>query len=122
MKASTCSSSPRPKYRDTRTGSRPTPRSTSRAHAAYAEAAVEVLGPQITRVQGACARAGVGAVLGVNERLAGTRTCFNSQVFIDPDGTLLRVHRKLQPCPLGNTILFWPATSLRRVAACVAPG
>lgn len=58
-----------------------------------------MLGPQITRVQGACARAGVGAVLGVNERLAGTRTCFNSQVFIDPDGTLLRVHRKLQPCP-----------------------
>ncbi|MEV5203401.1 carbon-nitrogen hydrolase family protein [Streptomyces sp. NPDC053720] len=67
------------------------------ANAAYAEASVEVPGPQIARVQAACDRAGVGAVLGVSERLAGTRTCFNSQVFIEPDGSLLGVHRKLQP-------------------------
>lgn len=67
------------------------------ADAAYAEASVEVPGPRIDRVRTACRRAGVGAVLGVSERLAGTRTCFNSQVFIDPDGTLLGVHRKLQP-------------------------
>ncbi|MFE1406129.1 carbon-nitrogen hydrolase family protein [Streptomyces sp. NPDC058770] len=67
------------------------------ANAAYAEASVEVPGPGIDRVRSACRRAGVGTVLGVSERLAGTRTCFNSQVFIDPDGTLLGVHRKLQP-------------------------
>ncbi|MFI9626153.1 carbon-nitrogen hydrolase family protein [Streptomyces sp. NPDC052042] len=67
------------------------------ANAAYAEASVEVPGPQIDRVRSACRRAGVGVVLGVSERLAGTRTCFNSQVFIDPDGTLLGMHRKLQP-------------------------
>jgi len=67
------------------------------ANAAYAEASVEVPGPQIDRVRSACRRAGTGVVLGVSERLRGTRTCFNSQVFIDPDGTLLGVHRKLQP-------------------------
>ncbi|MFB7914466.1 carbon-nitrogen hydrolase family protein [Streptomyces sp. NPDC056061] len=67
------------------------------ANAAYAGASVEVAGPQIARVRSACRRAGVGTVLGVSERLPGTRTCFNSQVFIDPDGSLLGVHRKLQP-------------------------
>ncbi|MFE7413164.1 carbon-nitrogen hydrolase family protein [Streptomyces laurentii] len=67
------------------------------ADAAYAGASVEVPGPQIDRVRSACRRAGVGVVLGVSERLAGTRTCFNSQVFVDPDGALLGVHRKLQP-------------------------
>ncbi|MFF2900277.1 carbon-nitrogen hydrolase family protein [Streptomyces sp. NPDC057966] len=67
------------------------------ANAAYAGASVEVPGPQIARIQSACRRAGAGAVLGVSERLEGTRTCFNSQVFIDPDGALLGVHRKLQP-------------------------
>ncbi|MFJ1890561.1 carbon-nitrogen hydrolase family protein [Streptomyces sp. NPDC088170] len=66
-------------------------------NAAYAGASVEVPGPQIARIQSACRRAGTGAVLGVSERLVGTRTCFNSQVFIDPDGALLGVHRKLQP-------------------------
>ncbi|MEU3077657.1 carbon-nitrogen hydrolase family protein [Streptomyces laurentii] len=65
--------------------------------AVYAGASVEVPGPGIDRVRSACRRAGVGIVLGVSERLAGTRTCFNSQVFVDPDGALLGVHRKLQP-------------------------
>nr|AAR97463.1 nitrilase [uncultured organism] len=67
------------------------------ANAQYTDASVEVPGPEIKRVQAACARAGVEVVLGVSERLRGTRTCFNSQVFIDADGSLLGVHRKLQP-------------------------
>jgi predicted amidohydrolase len=67
------------------------------ANAAYTAAAVEVPGPQVQRVQVAAARAGVEVVLGVCERLTGTGTCFNSQVFIDADGALLGVHRKLQP-------------------------
>ncbi|MEV0053184.1 carbon-nitrogen hydrolase family protein [Saccharopolyspora shandongensis] len=67
------------------------------ANVQYTDASVEVPGPEIERVQAACARAGVEVVLGISERLRGTRTCFNSQVFIDADGSLLGVHRKLQP-------------------------
>ncbi|MHA5986290.1 carbon-nitrogen hydrolase family protein [Pseudomonas aeruginosa] len=67
------------------------------ALAAYTDASVEVPGPEIRRLQVAAHQAGVMVVMGVSERLRGTRTCFNSQVFIDRDGTLLGVHRKLQP-------------------------
>ncbi|MEV5544055.1 carbon-nitrogen hydrolase family protein [Saccharopolyspora shandongensis] len=67
------------------------------ANVEYTDASIEVPGPEIERVQAACARAGVEVILGISERLSGTRTCFNSQVFIDADGTLLGVHRKLQP-------------------------
>lgn len=67
------------------------------ANAEYTHASIEVPGPEISRIQSACARAGVEIVLGISERLAGTGTCFNSQVFVDADGTLLGVHRKLQP-------------------------
>ncbi|HEV7976300.1 carbon-nitrogen hydrolase family protein [Amycolatopsis sp.] len=67
------------------------------ANVQYTRASVEVPGPEIARIQSACAQAGVEVVLGISERLAGTGTCFNSQVFIDADGTLLGVHRKLQP-------------------------
>ncbi|RKT87355.1 Predicted amidohydrolase [Saccharopolyspora antimicrobica] len=67
------------------------------ANAEYTDASIEVPGPEIARVQAACARAGVEVVLGISERLKGTRTCFNSQVYIDADGSLLGVHRKLQP-------------------------
>ncbi|MFD9664251.1 carbon-nitrogen hydrolase family protein [Rhodococcus sp. NPDC059968] len=67
------------------------------ADALYAKAAIEVPGPEIQRVQIAAAKAGTSVVLGICERLRGTHTLFNSQVFIDNDGTLLGVHRKLQP-------------------------
>ncbi|KAL2017886.1 hypothetical protein VTK56DRAFT_1542 [Thermocarpiscus australiensis] len=48
-------------------------------------------------VQDACRRAGVAVSLGVSERMAGGHTLFNSQVTVDGDGTILGVHRKLQP-------------------------
>jgi predicted amidohydrolase len=35
--------------------------------------------------------------MGISERPAGQYTCYNSAVFIDRDGTVLGVHRKLKP-------------------------
>lgn len=67
------------------------------ALAEYIEQSVEVPGPEIERLQVAARRAGVSVVMGVSERLRNGNTLFNSQVFIDSDGTLLGVHRKLQP-------------------------
>nr|AAR97460.1 nitrilase [uncultured organism] len=67
------------------------------ALAQYTDASVEIDGPEVTRLQQVAKAAGVAVVMGISERMAETRTCFNSQVFIDVDGTLLGVHRKLQP-------------------------
>lgn len=67
------------------------------ANAAYTSASIEVPGPEVVRVQVAAKQAGVAVVLGASERLRGTRTCFNSQIYIERDGTLVGVHRKLQP-------------------------
>lgn len=63
----------------------------------YQDASIEVPGPEIDRVQAAAREAGVAVVLGISERMKRGRTCFNSMVFIDTDGSLLGVHRKLQP-------------------------
>lgn len=67
------------------------------ANAMYTSASIEVPGPEIVRVQVAARQAGVSVVLGASERLRGTRTCFNSQIYVDRDGSLVGVHRKLQP-------------------------
>jgi aliphatic nitrilase len=62
------------------------------------EEAVTVPGPAVERLQGAAADAGVAVVVGVNEKLPESAgTMFNSQVFIDADGSLLGVRRKLVP-------------------------
>lgn len=39
----------------------------------------------------------VAICLGISERVEDGYTLFNSQVFIDRDGSILGVHRKLQP-------------------------
>ncbi len=52
-------------------------------------------GPEIARVQAAAKEAAVAVVLGISERDQGT--CYNTQVFIERDGSLLGIHRKLQP-------------------------
>ncbi|KAK0648698.1 carbon-nitrogen hydrolase [Cercophora newfieldiana] len=69
------------------------------ALAQYAEESVvvEPNGPDMVAIQDACRRAGVAINLGVSERMAGGHTLFNSQVTFDSDGSLLGVHRKLQP-------------------------
>lgn len=64
-------------------------------HARYRGASVEVPGPLVARVQDAARQAGVNVVLGVSERDGGT--LYNTQVHIDDEGTLLGIHRKLQP-------------------------
>lgn len=63
------------------------------------ENAVTVPGPAVDEVCEAAAGAGVAVVLGVNERdpNPGTGTMYNTQVFIDSDGTLLGSRRKLRP-------------------------
>lgn len=62
------------------------------------ENAVEIPGPATEKLQAAAEDAGVAIVIGVNEKDPGTAgTMYNSQVFIDADGSLLGVRRKLVP-------------------------
>ncbi|KAJ9421014.1 carbon-nitrogen hydrolase [Fusarium oxysporum] len=68
------------------------------ALAKYADESVVVQdGDEISRISAACRRTGVAISLGISERIAQGYTLFNSQVNIDANGTLLGVHRKLQP-------------------------
>ncbi|ETS76530.1 hypothetical protein PFICI_11917 [Pestalotiopsis fici W106-1] len=64
--------------------------------AAYAAESV-VVAEDLHDVQAACARHKITVVLGVSERMQGGHTLFNSVVTIDADGTILGVHRKMQP-------------------------
>lgn len=62
------------------------------------ENAVTVPGPSTDALCAAAEEAGVAVVIGVNEKRTGTAgTMYNSQIFIDGDGTLLGVRRKLVP-------------------------
>jgi aliphatic nitrilase len=62
------------------------------------ENAIEVPEESIDRIQSAAREAGVAVVLGVNERERGTSgTIYNSQIFVDADGSLLGRRRKLVP-------------------------
>ncbi|CAH0026341.1 unnamed protein product [Clonostachys rhizophaga] len=66
--------------------------------ALYADQSVVVEdGDEIKQIQAACRSAGTAISLGISERSSQGYTLFNSQVNIDADGTLLGVHRKLQP-------------------------
>jgi aliphatic nitrilase len=60
--------------------------------------AVEVPSPSTERIGRAARDAGAYVVMGINERRPGTMgTLFNSQVFFDPRGDILGVHRKIMP-------------------------
>ncbi len=63
----------------------------------YQDESVEIDGPEIGRVRDAAREHGVAVVIGASERGAGSRTCYNSSILIDRDGTLLGVHRKRKP-------------------------
>jgi aliphatic nitrilase len=59
------------------------------------EAAVEVPGPMLAPLCAAARAAGAVVVMGVTERLRGS--LYNAQVFIDADGSILGVRRKIKP-------------------------
>jgi predicted amidohydrolase len=63
----------------------------------YQDESVEVPGSAVTALQDAARRCGVAIVMGASERHFSGRTCYNSSIVIDADGTLLGVHRKLKP-------------------------
>ncbi len=58
--------------------------------------AVDVPGPAIARLCEAARMHRIAVVMGINERTL-TGTLYNSMLFIDSDGMLLGVHRKLVP-------------------------
>ncbi|WP_322027808.1 nitrilase-related carbon-nitrogen hydrolase [Burkholderia sp. BCC1977] len=59
---------------------------------------VEVPGSHIQAIAEACGRAGVNAVVGINERLNGTTgTTWNTQVHITRDGKIAGKHQKYVP-------------------------
>lgn len=66
------------------------------ALAKYAEESV-VVEKDLSAIQSACRAGGVSISLGISERVADGWSLFNSQVVIDSDGSILGVHRKLQP-------------------------
>lgn len=63
----------------------------------YLDASIEVGGREIACIRQAAREYGIAIVIGISERVRGGGTCYNSQVFIDHDGELLGIHRKLQP-------------------------
>ena len=64
----------------------------------YRQQSVPVDGDEIRQIRTACKKYGVSISLGISERMGtGGATIFNSQVFIDTDGAVIGVHRKIQP-------------------------
>lgn len=57
---------------------------------------VQVPGPAVDRLCQTARSHGIAVVMGINERTS-TGTLYNSMLFIDSDGTLLGIHRKLVP-------------------------
>src|SRR5512143_1303158 len=68
-----------------------------RAFARLWHNSVEIPGPVTVALGEAARGAGATVVMGVNERVADTRTLYNALVFIGPDGRLIGKHRKLMP-------------------------
>jgi nitrilase len=71
--------------------------SAKRAYAQLWHNSVDVPGPVTARLGEAARQANVVVVMGVNERMAGSTTLYNTIVFIGPDGRLIGKHRKLVP-------------------------
>jgi predicted amidohydrolase len=75
------------------------------AIAAYGQESVTADGPEIDRIRAACGNHRVAISLGFSERISSGTALFNSQIFIDSKGSILGVHRKLQPT-LGERIVW----------------
>lgn len=63
----------------------------------YQDQSVEADGPEVALLREAAREHGVAVVMGASERRKGARTCHNSAIFIDGEGRLVGVHRKLKP-------------------------
>lgn len=63
----------------------------------YQDLSIEADGPELALVRQAARDHNIVVVMGLSERAKGGRTCYNSSAFIDRDGALLGVHRKLKP-------------------------
>jgi predicted amidohydrolase len=61
----------------------------------YFDESVTISGPDLDGVKAACKAHKVNVVLGISERDQGT--LYNSQLFISDNGTIVGIHRKLQP-------------------------
>ncbi len=68
-----------------------------RAFARLWHNSVEIPGPVTAALGEAARQAGATVVIGVNERVADSRTLYNTLVLIGPDGRLIGKHRKLMP-------------------------
>lgn len=95
-------------------------------HERYLRTSLRVPGPETDRLCDAARAASVAAVVGVNERVGAS--LFNTQLFIDADGTLVGRHRKLQPTFAertvwsqgdGSTLGVWPMAGGVRVGGLV---
>lgn len=63
----------------------------------YQDQSVDRSGPEMEMVCKAAKEHKVAVVIGFSERPSRSRTCFNSVAYIEKDGALLGVHRKLKP-------------------------
>jgi nitrilase len=73
--------------------------------------AVEVPGPSTDAISFACRDAKVAAVVGVNERRAGTTgSLYNTQLFFDRDGSMLHKHQKIVPT-IGERVVHSPGNT-----------
>jgi nitrilase len=73
-------------------------------YARFQDQAVEIPGPALDEVCAAAAAAGTWVALGIAERSA-TGTLYNAVVYIDGDGAIAGLHRKL--VPTGAERLVW---------------
>lgn len=73
-------------------------------YARFEEQAVEVAGPVLDKVCTAAAGAGIWVALGITER-GSSGTLYNAIVYIDDEGTIAGLHRKL--VPTGAERLVW---------------
>ncbi|KAG4026653.1 hypothetical protein MFRU_038g00570 [Monilinia fructicola] len=91
------------------------------AQVQYGEQSIVIgeTGGDLLPIMQLCRDLEIAVCIGVSERVEGGHTLFNSQAFIDSDGTLLGVHRKVQPTHAerivwaqgsGHTLRVWPSS------------
>ncbi|RMJ09840.1 hypothetical protein CDV36_010531 [Fusarium kuroshium] len=80
------------------------------------ENSVEVPGPEVDQIAAACKEANIYAIVGVNERRAGTTgTTFNTQLTFGPDGSLFNKHQKFVPT-VGERLIHAPGQTGSKVS------